>query len=94
MSKEDAKKFVERVKSDSDFRTSLAEAKDDSARAKIAKDAGYDFTRAEVEPLLPSADAGDLSDDDLEAVSGGGDGGKAQKTLRRFDQESRSRLRR
>lgn len=71
MSKEDAEKFIARLQSDEEFRNKVTGADDDATRAKIAKDAGYNFTEEEAKAALPSAGDGDLSDEDLEAVSGG-----------------------
>ncbi|MEH2084470.1 MAG: Nif11-like leader peptide family RiPP precursor [Nostoc sp.] len=71
MSVESAKAFLKKVSSDSEFRSSL-EGADDQARLKIIHDAGYDFTREEAESIAPEAAGGKLSEDELEAVAGGG----------------------
>ena len=71
MSVDNAKKFLERMKSDGAFRESIAKADGFEARAKLVKGAGYDFTKAEMEQAHPHGSGGELSDEELESVSGG-----------------------
>ncbi|MEH2084469.1 MAG: Nif11-like leader peptide family RiPP precursor [Nostoc sp.] len=74
MSVESAKAFLKKVSSDSEFRSSLENA-DEQTRLKIISDAGYDFTREEAGTIIPQvlkAVEGKLSEEELEAVAGGG----------------------
>lgn len=71
MSVENAQKFLERIKTDGGFRDSLSKASSFDERAKLVKAAGYDFTKAEMEQVHPAGSGGELSDEELESVSGG-----------------------
>ena len=71
MSVENAKAFLSRVASDEAFKKSLENAPNEEARKAIVKEAGYDFTKAEMESLLAADGEGELSDEELEAVAGG-----------------------
>ena len=71
MSVENAKNFLERIKSDDSFRESIGKADSFEARAKLVKAAGYEFTKAEMEQAHPAGSGGELSDEELESVSGG-----------------------
>ena len=51
MSIESAKAFVERMKTDGEFRNRVAEAESPEARARILKYEGFDFTDEELESL-------------------------------------------
>jgi predicted ribosomally synthesized peptide with nif11-like leader len=44
MSLESAKAFIERMKTDEDFRKKVTECKDNEARRECVKNAGYEFT--------------------------------------------------
>lgn len=77
MSVENAKKLLEKIKSDPAFRKELEGAPDDAARKKIAQAHGFDCTRAEFESLLPGGSSEEISEAELEAVAGGGNGVKA-----------------
>ncbi|MEN6463491.1 MAG: Nif11-like leader peptide family natural product precursor [Syntrophomonas sp.] len=68
MSVEAAKKFIEKVKSDEDFKAQLSAIKNAEERMAFAKNAGFDFTGEEIK----EAAGGELSDGDLDAVAGGG----------------------
>jgi predicted ribosomally synthesized peptide with nif11-like leader len=69
MSVEHAKAFFERMKSDADFQQQLVGAADDDARKAIAREAGYEFTETEIQSVV--SESGELSEEELEAVSGG-----------------------
>ena len=81
MSVESAKSFINRVMSDKEFAASLAQNTTDEARIKFAKDAGYDFTQADVQAILPAGVTVDqlrglgqndeLPDEVMEAIVGG-----------------------
>lgn len=66
MSQEAAKAFVERMKTDSDFRERVFAETDVDARMLLVRAAGFDLTADELEP--PS---GALADAELDAVAGG-----------------------
>jgi len=68
MSMESAKAFMERIKTDEDFRNKVNECKDQEARKAFVKQAGYGFTKDDLE--LAKAE---LIDDELSDVSGGDD---------------------
>ena len=73
MSVENAIKFLAKVGSDPAFRTKVEQAAP-AARVGLAHAAGFAFTRAEYDQALAKVDApraGELSDADLEKVSGG-----------------------
>lgn len=67
MSVESAKKFMERMKTDEAFANKVKECKDNEARMAFVKGAGFDFTIEEIKGIQ-----GELSDDELDAVAGGG----------------------
>lgn len=51
MSIESAKAFVERMKTDEEFRKRIAEAESPEVRARILKYEGFDFTKEELDSL-------------------------------------------
>lgn len=51
MSIESAKAFIERMKTDAEFRRRIAEAESPEVRARILKYEGYDFTDEELDSL-------------------------------------------
>ncbi len=67
MSVESAKKFVAKVKADPAFAKAVQGAANPQARTKLIKAAGFDFTPKD----LDQARKGELSEQELEAVSGG-----------------------
>ena len=71
MSVQSAKDFVAKVKGDKSIADSLGSAADDDARRKIAADAGFDFTKAEMSEALSAGGSKQLSDADLDTVAGG-----------------------
>jgi predicted ribosomally synthesized peptide with nif11-like leader len=72
MSVESAKKFVERMASDAEFRAQVELATDPVAKKKLVQSAGYDFDMADIAAVLPQSFGGELSDAELEGVAGGG----------------------
>ncbi len=54
MSVESAKAFIKRMATEEDFAREVTALETDEARKQYAIDAGYDFTREDVEQLLPS----------------------------------------
>ncbi len=73
MSVKSAKEFLEKVKSDDDFRKSLENAASDEARKALVKKRGFDFTKEELkEAAGTSGGPQKISEEDLEAVAGGG----------------------
>jgi predicted ribosomally synthesized peptide with nif11-like leader len=82
MSLEAAHSFVERIFKDTPFREKFRQLPTNDARLQAAHEAGYDFTVAEFEQLLPpgitldqlqtfDAKSQEVPDEILEAVSGG-----------------------
>ncbi len=68
MSIESAKAFIEKVKTDEDFKSKLAQLQDGQARLDFAKEAGFDFSADEI--AKAKAEQG-LSDEELDSVAGG-----------------------
>ena len=66
MSIESAKAFIEKMKTDEEFAKKVKECKDGAARMAFAKGSGFEFTVEEIKL------EGELSDEDLDAVAGGG----------------------
>ncbi|MBF0516259.1 MAG: Nif11-like leader peptide family RiPP precursor [Nitrospirae bacterium] len=76
MSVESAKSFMLKLSSDAPFRNKVEAVKDESSRMKMVKDAGFDFTMAELKKVVPEEHHGhlsktSLSEKDLEKVAGG-----------------------
>lgn len=69
MSMESAKSFVERMKTDEDFRNKVNECKDGETRMALVRQKGFDFTEEEVKQFSK-----ELSDEVLDALAGGGCG--------------------
>jgi predicted ribosomally synthesized peptide with nif11-like leader len=69
MSVESAKAFLAKFNSDSDFRAKLEGAGDAAATQAIVKEAGFEFSKAELKEC--AAASSELSDADLENVAGG-----------------------
>ena len=70
MGLEDAKKFVELVYSDKKLREKMKVSKTDEERKKISDDLGLSFAKEDLEKAFSSKT--ELSDEDLDAVAGGG----------------------
>jgi predicted ribosomally synthesized peptide with nif11-like leader len=68
MSLASAQKFLAKVKTDQAFATSVRGAVTPQERATLVAAAGFDFTPQE----LNEARKSELSDDELDAVAGGG----------------------
>jgi predicted ribosomally synthesized peptide with nif11-like leader len=66
MSIESAKAYIERMKTDEDFRKKVTDCKDTEARKAFVMKEGYDFSKEDMEMVKV-----ELGDDDLEAVVGG-----------------------
>jgi predicted ribosomally synthesized peptide with nif11-like leader len=66
MSKESAKLLIEKLKNDEEFRNRILAEEDLDERLKLIKDSGFDCTVEEIE-----AEQAELSDDELDNVSGG-----------------------
>ncbi len=71
MSVASAKKFLERMATDNDFRAKVEAAQDPLAKKALVKAAGYDFDVADISAVLPESMGGELSDQELEGVAGG-----------------------
>ena len=66
MSKEAAKAYIERLKSDEEFRQRVAGCKNMEERFAVAKQEGYEFTSEEIKQLND-----ELNSEELAGVSGG-----------------------
>lgn len=71
MSEASVKSFIQKVKTDGEFTKKLKGFKDAKARLAFVKEAGFEFTDAEIKAIQ-----GELSDEDLDAVAGAGCGVK------------------
>ncbi|MBL7176202.1 MAG: Nif11-like leader peptide family natural product precursor [Desulfobacteraceae bacterium] len=69
MSLEQAKAFIEKMKSDEAFTKRIMAIEDSDARFQAIAEAGFDFTKEELEQVRQK-----LDEADLEQVSGGGEG--------------------
>lgn len=67
MSIESAKAFTEKMKTDSEFAKKVLACKGGTERIEFVKKAGFDFTKEEIKEVTS-----ELSDDELNAVAGGG----------------------
>ncbi len=68
MSVEDAKKFLEMMKQDQAFAEKIKHSKDLDETKAIVKSVGLDFSEED----LAQAQQGELDDEQLDAVAGGG----------------------
>ena len=66
MSIDSAKAFLERMKTDEEFRQRITEAETVEARTAICKSEGFEFTKEDIDSLK-----NELSDELLEQVAGG-----------------------
>ncbi len=66
MSIESAKAFLERIKTDEDFRKSVEGIATSEERMEYVKGAGFDFTKDEIVNLKD-----ELTEEDLDDVAGG-----------------------
>ncbi len=69
MSLDQAKAFIEKMKSDEAFRNRIAAIEGVDARLAAASDAGFQVTEAEVKEVQS-----ELTDEELDAAAGGGTG--------------------
>jgi len=66
ISLESAKAYVERMKTDEDFRKKVFECKDNKTRKNFVLKEGFDFAVDDLKKL-----SGELSEEELERVAGG-----------------------
>ena len=71
MSEEQLKAFCEAVQADTSLQEKLKAATDADSIVSIAKEAGFEITADEVKAATDAAQ-GDLSEEQLEGVAGGG----------------------
>ncbi|MEO5355700.1 MAG: Nif11-like leader peptide family RiPP precursor [Nitrospirae bacterium YQR-1] len=69
MSVESAIKYIEKLSSDMEFRNKVEAVKDKEVRNKIIKEAGFDFTEAELKQITLKST--ELSEKHLEKIAGG-----------------------
>ncbi len=67
MSIESAKAFIESVQTDEEFRERMKDAADKEARIALVNAEGFDFSEEDIKAVKS-----ELSDDELDAVAGGG----------------------
>ena len=67
MSIESAKALIEKIKTDEEFAKKVTGFQSAEARNAFVKEAGFDFTEAELKEVQA-----ELSDEDLDAVAGAG----------------------
>ena len=73
MSEDQLKAFIEKVKADTSLQEKLKAAASPEAAVEIAKDAGFAITAENLQSMQPKSQ--ELSDEELEGVAGGGQGG-------------------
>lgn len=83
MSLSSAKEFIEKVKADQAFRENFESTEDKDARLKLLEKEGFYFTEAECRQAI-AEDEGELSDDQLDNVSGGAGGPQGQAAFKSF----------
>ena len=72
MSTESAQQFLEKMGTDPTFRAAIENAPTDAERQDIVKKAGFEFTKAELQEVIPdNFKSGELSEAELENVAGG-----------------------
>ena len=69
MSIEQAKAFIEKMKTDEEFTKRIMAIEDSDAQFQAIAEAGFDFTKEELEQVRQEVDEADL-----EQISGGGEG--------------------
>ena len=76
MSVERAKELAKSVASNPEFKSKLESSKDVESRRKVIEEAGFgDVTKEDIQQLRGDApDAGQVSDEQLDAVAGGSTG--------------------
>ena len=74
MSKEQLKAFLEKVKADTSLQEKLKAAASPEAAIEIAKEAGFAITAEDIQstPIQSESATAELTDDELEAATGGG----------------------
>lgn len=71
MSSEAANMFIQKIMSDAEFRKTVLAQTDTDARIDFIHKTGFEFTVDELAQVLPQADGMQLSDNELEQISGG-----------------------
>ena len=71
MSVEQLKAFVEKVKSDTSLQEKVKAAASPEAAIEVAKAAGFSITLEDISSMQSETEEEDLSDEELEGVSGG-----------------------
>lgn len=66
MSVESAKKFIERIKADEEFRKAAIRCKDAASRQAFVRNAGFDFTLEELNETRA-----EIADEELDRIAGG-----------------------
>jgi predicted ribosomally synthesized peptide with nif11-like leader len=66
MSIDSAKAFIERMKTDEEFKNRVIQAETAEARKAIVEEEGFDFTKKEINSVTSQ-----LSDEELDALAGG-----------------------
>ena len=71
MSVEQLKAFVEKVKSDTNLQEKVKAAASPEAAMEVAKAAGFSITLEDISSMQSETEEEELSDEELEGVSGG-----------------------
>lgn len=72
MSIESAKSFIERMNTDGEFAKRAMEQRDKNRLSAFLKSEGYEFSEEEYDAGSQALGSGELSDEQLDAVAGGG----------------------
>ena len=89
MSSESAKAYIERLKTDEEFKERVKDAADKEARMALVNAEGFDFSEEDIKAVKS-----ELSDDELDGVSAGNWGGqhvnynKKKWLLKKVEQEA------
>lgn len=78
MSKEAARAFLEKLKTDQDFAAKIEECQDSEERMELAKSGGFTFTPEEIKQVQE-----ELSDEELAQLAGGRLGSRESCACRR-----------
>ena len=71
MSLENVKEFLKKYKNDYDFKYAIDNAPDINIKRRIAREAGFEFTKKEVEEFSKITKERELEEDELDKVVGG-----------------------
>jgi predicted ribosomally synthesized peptide with nif11-like leader len=76
MTVEQARAFIEKLNSDENLLKQVNDAANNAARLELAKSAGFNFSADEMNSVISKLASEELTEDELDAVAGGGVFGK------------------